>query len=291
MGGWMTCSYAFEKEMQWAAMPSTGQCTSTYLNDCGSDHMSGCGDAQFSATNGAYLAYQDSWKSCRKMCSALQWEAWCADLNCGGGQHVKQCNNVTKAVRGMYDVQYAPSNGVAWPAGEKCRDIEELCPGMEEPFKVTGDLSVVGLVCVGVGLFTLLLYQFLNGKRDFSVALKVSLASLFCGWIFLFASFLKFSATLGEDATCIVEAENMEGAVWAHGRFSDIFASGAYAYGFVIGAWALLMVIMLVLVLRINQSAENRPQEDTKPNLEEDVAAAVHPCAAAVAEDNELQCI
>mmetsp|Transcript_32480 Transcript_32480/g.58701 ORF Transcript_32480/g.58701 Transcript_32480/m.58701 type:complete len:163 (-) Transcript_32480:150-638(-) len=154
---------------------------------------------------------------------------------------------------------------------------------MEGPFKVTGDLSAVGLVCVGLGLFTLLLYQFLDGKRDFSVALKVSLGALFCGWVFLFASWLKFSATLGKDATCIVEAENDEGAVWAHGRFSDIFAGGAYAYGFVIGAWIILDLIMLLLILRINTKEEQKKQN---PNEDGAAAASKEDGAAAADEEN-----
>jgi len=57
----------------------------------------------------------------------------------------------------------------------------------------------------------------------------------------------------------------LSGAVWAHGRFGDIFNAGGYAYGFVLGSWLLVHVPVLLIVLRLK--ADPKPSSaDEKVN-------------------------
>jgi hypothetical protein len=148
--------------------------------------------------------------------------------------------------------------------------------------KVPGDLALVGWLCCGVGLFSVLAFQIFHGKRDMKVALYVALAS-FCGaWIFLLASFARFSNVLDEDAKCMVDAESKTGAVWAHGRFGDIFDAGGYAYGFVLGAWLLVHILMLLIVLRLKSDPKpSADDEEVKGKEEEEVAAVPEPVGEA----------
>merc|ERR1712060_751628 len=143
---------------------------------------------------------------------------------------------------------------------------------MEGPLKVTGDLSVVGLLSTAIGLTCLLAFQFTKEKTRWLVLLKVSLAGFAMAFLFLFASWMKFQGARGNDASCIVESERGTGAVWAHGRFDEIFKTGAYAYPFVIGAWLLLLVPMLLIFLRIHNksivvdgSPKEAPEQDSMP--------------------------
>jgi len=126
---------------------------------------------------------------------------------------------------------------------------------MEGPLKITGDLSVVGLVCTAIGLTCLLAFQFTKKKVAWLVLLKASLLGFEWAFLFLFFSWITFQGARGNDASCIVESERGTGAVWAHGRFDQIFKAGAYAYPFVIGAWLLLLVPMLLIFLRIHNNS------------------------------------
>jgi hypothetical protein len=214
----------------------------------------------FSSVDGANSQYEKSWSNCRETCGATRWEAWCRELNCGGGQHNIQCQNVTEAVQGKYDVEYVASGGLAWSGGEICRDIKDLCPGMEGSLKVVGDFAAVALVCTALGLTSLLIFQFMRKERKNIVLLQVSLGGFCLAFVFVLISWVCLTSMQSEEATCIVEAEGGTGAVKAHGRFSDIFSTGAYALPFLVGSWILLVIPMLLILLRIFN------KEDTTSN-------------------------
>jgi hypothetical protein len=144
---------------------------------------------------------------------------------------------------------------------------------MEGPLKVTGDFSIVALVGAGSGLVILLVSQFL-GQRGPRTLLHISLGAFFFGWVALLASWWSFITARGKQATCIVQAETGEGAVWAHGAFREIFHTGAYAFGTVLGSWLLLPVTMLLILQRIKAKdasevpAPAKAQEESEPNSE-----------------------
>jgi len=184
-------------------------------------------------------------------------------LNCGGGQHNNQCQNVTKAVQGKYDVEYMETEDLAWSGGEICRDVKELCPGMEGPLKVTGDFAAAGLASTAIGLTSLLTFQFMKNKEQVMVLLQVSLGGFCLAFVLLFVSWVYFLGVQGEKASCIVEAESGTGAVKAHGRFSDIFSTGAYALPFVIGSWMLLAIPMLLILIRMQSKGNSETQAES----------------------------
>jgi len=270
IGAWVACSNAFEEDMVWA--PPTSNCTEHYLEECGGSIIQDCSHDAYSRTDGVSLAYQESWASCRERCSSSRWEAWCRGLSCGGGQHTNQCSNVTKAIQGRYDVEYGPAGQLAWAAGDRCRDVGVLCPGMEGSLKVIGDLSVVGLVGAGIGLMSLILSR-MFGKLETAVFLKVSLAGFVFSWCFLLVAWASFADVSEQNATCIVEAESHNGVVWAHGQFHEIFSAGAYAFGVLLGCWLLLFITMLLVVVRMKQNYSDRdggalPSADLNANKE-----------------------
>jgi hypothetical protein len=276
IGAWTTCSYAFEDDKAWAPMPNYELCNSSVLDSCGKkDGILDCtfGD-DFSSTNGAHSQYEESWSNCRETCGATRWEAWCRELNCGGGQHNIQCQNVTQVVQGKYDVEYVASGDLAWSGGEICRDIKDLCPGMEGSLKVVGDFAAVALVCTSIGLTCLLIFQFMRQERKNIVLLQVSLGGFCLAFIFVFISWVSLSSMQSEKATCIVEAESGTGAVKAHGQFRDIFSTGAYAFPFLVGSWILLTIPMLLILLRIsaNQDTDNKKDMGSNKNVSEEAS-------------------
>merc|ERR1712007_112197 len=167
---------------------------------------------EFSSTKGTNSQYEESWSNCRDICGTTRWEAWCRELNCGGGEHNNQCQNVTKAVQGNYDVEYVASAELAWSGGEICRDIKDLCPGMEGSFKVIGDFAAVGLVCTAIGLASLLIFLFMKQERKNIVLLQMSFGG-FC--------------------------------------LAFIFSTGAYALPFLVGSWILLVIPMLFILVHV----------------------------------------
>jgi hypothetical protein len=272
IGAWTTCSYAFEDDKAWAPVPDYNLCNTSALDACGKkDEIMDCtpGD-EFSSTNGINSQYEKSWSNCREICGTTRWEAWCRELNCGGGEHNNQCQNVTEAVQGNYDVEYVTSAELAWSGGEICRDIEDLCPGMEGSFKVIGDFAAVGLVCTAIGLTSLLSFQFMKQERKNIMLLQVSLGGFCLAFIFIFISWVSLANIQGEKTTCIVEAESGTGAVKAHGRFIDIFRTGAYALPFLVGSWILLMIPMLFILVRIYTKQDTKSKQDAPEEISVD---------------------
>jgi len=247
ISGWSACSYAFEEAMPWAPAMDGTTCNATVLSSCGESILDDCQKADFSTTAGANALYEKSWAGCRKDCLTSQWQEWCLKQQCGGTAHQTQCVNVTKAVQRPYSVTYMGS-GNAWEAGDRCRDTGFMCNGVEEDVKVAGDLGVAGLVFSVIGLATLVTYSM---KQNLTIVLVASLASWILASILLFGSWATFAGSLGKDAVCKVEAESLEGAVLAIGKFGDITNGGSYTYCFIIGSWLLSFVPISLIALRI----------------------------------------
>jgi sodium-dependent phosphate cotransporter len=276
ISGWGACSYAFEKSMAWAPAINEAGCTSTVLNDCGKDLLDGgCSNSGFSTTDGSNSKYEDSWVGCRKLCTTTQWKAWCDAQNCKGDKHFLQCLNVTAAVQKPYTVSYMPA-GNAWEEGKLCRNVEFLCAGVEGDVKSAADLSVVGLVFAGFGLASVLAHAI---RQNYQGVLFASLAFWAIAWMFLLASWAVFAGSLSKTAVCKVEAESGQGAVIATGKFGDIINnSGSYTFGYVIGAWLLSTVPIILIVLRINElrkpkQGEAEPKQgEAEPSTKEVVS-------------------
>merc|ERR1712187_680514 len=107
------------------------------------------------------------------------------------------------------------------------------------------------------------------------VLLKISLGGFCSAFVFLFASWVSFLGVQSEKASCIVEAESGTGAVRAHGRFRDIFSTGAYALPFVIGAWLLLLILIRIQSKEYSQTQDEsvRRDDSSNPVPSESVAA------------------
>merc|ERR1711933_677851 len=120
-----------------------------------------------------------------------------------------------------------------------------------------------GLASTAIGLTSLLIFQSMKNKEQLMVLLKISLGGFCLAFVFLFASWVSFLGVQSEKASCIVEAESGTGAVRAHGRFSDIFSTGAYALPFVIGAWLLLLIPMLLILIRIQTNESSQKQDES----------------------------
>jgi hypothetical protein len=160
-----------------------------------------------------------------------------------------QCRNVSQAVHRPYSVIYGPVGMNAWEAGGLCKDVGDLCTDVDGPLKNAGDCSVSGLVFAGLGQAFLLVYSMRPKKTNM---LWASEACFAVAWILLLASWAIFARVSSQDATCIVEAESKTGAVIASGQFSDIVnGRGSYTFGFVIGAWLLLLPTMTLIGLRL----------------------------------------
>merc|ERR1719183_2888064 len=136
IGGWSTCSYAFEEDMKWAPELDESACTAVHLDKCGFGKIQDCKKAGFSSKKGSNALYEKSWVECRGSCSAQQWQSWCLTQNCGGSLHDVQCNNVTNAVHRPYGVKYGPKGGLAWTKGKLCRDVKDLCTEVDGSVKV-----------------------------------------------------------------------------------------------------------------------------------------------------------
>jgi hypothetical protein len=269
ISGWGACSYAFEGSMAWAPAINEAGCTSTVLNDCGEDLLDGCANNDFSITGGSNSKYEKSWVGCRELCTTSQWKAWCDAQNCGGKKHFQQCLNVTEAVQRPYTVSYMPA-GNAWEEGKLCRDVDFLCAGVEGDIKSAADLSVVGLVFAGSGLACVVAHAI---RQNFQGVLFASLAFWSIAWMLLLASWAVFAGSLSKTAVCKVEAESGNGAVIATGKFGDIImGSGSYTFGFVIGAWLLSTVPIVLIISRINELRSVKPSaEQGESKSKEDV--------------------
>jgi sodium-dependent phosphate cotransporter len=265
ISGWSACSYAFEKAMPWAPAVDGTNCNSTVLSSCGESILGDCQNADFSTTAGSNALYEKSWAGCRTDCLTSQWQDWCLKQQCGGSAHEQQCVNVTNAVQRPYSVTYMDAGkGNAWEAGERCRDTAFLCSGVEEDVKTAGDLGVAGLAFSAFGLITLVAYSM---KQNLTTVLIASLASWIIASVLLLASWATFAGSLGKDAVCKVEAESLEGAVLAIGKFEDITNGGSYTYGFIIGSWLLSFVPISLIALRIKDVLARNAQISESENV------------------------
>merc|ERR1712110_1368918 len=93
-----------------------------------------CTDSDFWDIPGANADYEDSWESCKEVCSTSEWETFCMNLPCGGLHHQTQCRNVTKMVEPGYHVTFMDSDTVPWTAatsggeqGDRCLPVEDIC--------------------------------------------------------------------------------------------------------------------------------------------------------------------
>merc|ERR1719245_2916085 len=75
-----------------------------------------------------------------------------------------------------------------------------------------------------------------------------SLASFSTAWIALLVSWSVFAGLLGSEVNCRVMDASAQGAVQVRGKFGDIIqASGSFGYGFVVGSWVLMTLVILVI--------------------------------------------
>jgi hypothetical protein len=156
IGAFQACSKLFESKQEWA---QAKHCSLAALQTCVSEQMSGCNDADYSSKLGANEYYEASWISCRGQCSLAQWEAYCLDMKCGGELHTAQCTNVTKAVAMEKNVKLAYQNEAvpAWVAGERCRDISQICDNGAKLEQV-GGFGWCGFAFVGIAQILLIAY-------------------------------------------------------------------------------------------------------------------------------------
>jgi len=269
ISGWSACSYAFEEAMPWAPRIDATQCNASVLNTCGEAILDDCKNGDFSTTAGKNALYEKSWVGCRADCLTNQWLQWCVDQQCGGSKHEEQCFNVTQAVQRQYEVIHMDDSGStnAWEAGNLCRDLGFMCTGVEGDIETAADLSVAGLVFSMIGLATLVTYSM---KQNLTGILCTSFLSWGIAFILLFASWTVFAGTLGKEAVCKVEAESLEGAVLAKGKFGEISNGGSYTYGFVIGSWLLSVVPITLIYLRIRDVLKAKREADA-PQMPEEV--------------------
>eukprot|EP00747_Dinoflagellata_sp_TGD_P161205 gnl/TRDRNA2_/TRDRNA2_178057_c0_seq9.p1 gnl/TRDRNA2_/TRDRNA2_178057_c0~~gnl/TRDRNA2_/TRDRNA2_178057_c0_seq9.p1 ORF type:complete len:897 (+),score=140.98 gnl/TRDRNA2_/TRDRNA2_178057_c0_seq9:156-2693(+) len=255
ISAWSACSYAFKDDMAWAPVLDGSACTLGKTDSCGAEDMGDCQKSGFSSAPNAHEAYQGSWAACREICTTDQWMEWCEALKCSGSDHDLQCQNVTKTVHRAYDVAYGPANGLAWEGGEMCRDLGDICTEVDGPIKAAGDLSVAALVFAAIAQASVLVYSY---QQDKTKLLMVACGLFSLAWVLLLASWASFAGTLGQDTTCIVEAESRLGAVMANGKFGDIIngGTGSYTYGYVIGCWCLLPVTIALCAMRIKSDLQ-----------------------------------
>jgi len=82
------------------------------------------------------------------------------------------------------------------------------------------------------------------------MVLASSLGFWCVGWLFCFVSWTSYLSASNALATCVVEDVSHTGAVLATGAFKDI-ASSSYTFGYVVGSWLMLKVIILAVGLRL----------------------------------------
>jgi hypothetical protein len=115
-----------------------------------------------------------------------------------------------------------------------------------------GNLGITALVAGIVAQTLLLVYVFLDGKRDMKLFLLASLAGFVCCWFFLLASWWTFADALEQEATAIIIHDSKKGAIVAGGKFKDIIANeGGFSFGFVIGAWVCASISIALISHRL----------------------------------------
>merc|ERR1712127_57127 len=115
-----------------------------------------------------------------------------------------------------------------------------------------------------------LAYAFLSESRDMSKALLISATVFGLTWVLLLASWASMASALGSETTCYVQDDQNDGIVAATGKLGDIANGGSYGFGFVIGAWGLLTVALVIIVARVVTDMKNG---SSCPNRDEGVPA------------------
>lgn len=186
-----------------------------------------------------------------------------------------QCQNVTDAVHRPYEVKYGKFGEFAWQPGPLCRDLKDLCSLVDEPIGVAGTLAVVALAFAAVGQACLVFHSI---RMEFTKTLIVSCLFFMLSWVLLTASWATFARTISKDAECIVGAESGKGVVKARGRFGDIInGHGSYTFGFVVGAWCLVLVPITLIVLRIRANCRMPPLAVDDSNKNKPAEPATEP--------------
>jgi len=247
IGAWRTCSNVFESDQGW--VPPRSECSQLDLQSCAG--ITGCNEGGFSERDGANELYEASWINCRTTCSPGVWESYCLSLGCGGSDHATQCSNVTEAVHQNYQVTYVATSGLAWAAGDRCRDVSEICDNGAR-LGHAGGLGWSAFAFVALAQALLIAYAMWFKKRDMRAVLVGSLASFALAWILLLASWVVFVDIVSSEATCTIVDASDTGAIIASGKFGDIIhAKGSYSFAFVVASWVLLTLVVGILSHRV----------------------------------------
>jgi sodium-dependent phosphate cotransporter len=274
LGGWSMCSGIFKEDGVWASpvppCDASAACEAVAGGECTAD--------DYSDTPGANSDYEDSWESCKSVCSVSEWETFCMNLPCGGVHHQTQCRNITKVVEPAYHVTFVESADPPWQAGtsggeqgNRCLPVEDICDNHAE-IKQSADCGVVALVFVSVAVVCLTAAGF--APKQFNLMLLgVSLGAIVLSWIMLLSSLVTFEDVLNSDATCIVQDISDTGAVMAHGKFKDITRvdisykkAGALGFRFLCPAIAFLSVSMILVFHHV--AGLLKPAENTTKSSE-----------------------
>eukprot|EP00930_Biecheleria_cincta_P075987 TRINITY_DN6318_c0_g1_i3.p1 TRINITY_DN6318_c0_g1~~TRINITY_DN6318_c0_g1_i3.p1 ORF type:complete len:844 (-),score=169.05 TRINITY_DN6318_c0_g1_i3:427-2958(-) len=255
IGAWATCSKAFTKEANY--MVPIQLCNSSQIADCFTNLTSKCAKEEFSSADGANVMYEKSWSACKANCTTEEWFAECNRIPCSGSSHAQQCYNVSAAVLQPFHVTYR--HGRAWAAGSMCRPNKDILSNASA-LAHAGNLGITALVAGIVAQALLLLYVFLDGKRDMNLFLQASLAGFVCCWIFLVATLWVFADALEQESTAIIIHDSKKGAIVAGGKFKDIVANeGGIGAGFVIGAWVCASISIAVISHRLYVTSVKAP--------------------------------
>lgn len=199
--------------------------------------------------------YEQAWLDCRDKCPSETWKEYCLSQKstCGGSLHVKQCENVTDALQENYNKEYKWSPNPAWTAGERCRDFDHFCKGTS--LKAGGVFGWLGFAFATVGQTLVMTYLFLQDKlepvRKFQI-LVGSLATFSIAWVSLLVSWAIFAGAGGDVVECRVMDASAKGVVIATGKFGDIIkGDGSFGFGFVVGSWCLMTLVVLVVGHRV----------------------------------------
>jgi len=246
IGAWEACSAMFEDKQDWA---QALECSQSDLQTCA--NIAKCSDAAFSDTMGSNTYYESSWVNCRSTCSLTQWSAHCQSMGCAGSLHSLQCNNVTEAVKPLYQVSYKSSTEPAFAAGNRCREVGEICDNGGS-LSTAGAFGWCGFTFLSIAQLLLIAYGSMSKSPNKLKVLMASLANFSIGWICLLVSWAVFASAVSGKASCTVMDVSNKGLVTASGNFGDIInGSGSYSYLFVILSWLLTTLVIGVVTQKI----------------------------------------
>jgi hypothetical protein len=172
-------------------------------------------------------------------------------MKCEGSYHAEQCTNVTQAVHENFRVEYQINIQPAWNAGERCRDISDICDNGEE-LGNAGILGWLGFGILSLGQCLLMAYVAMHKKRDMLMVLAASLASFLLAWVLLLYCWAVFANAVRSDVRCLIIDASRNGVVTASGAFGDIVhGQGSYSFAFVVASWVLATAVVGVVSHRL----------------------------------------